>query len=324
MALTLQHQPAARPDPGAVLGFACVRDERARVEWFLHHQRQLGVDGFCIVDNASTDGTPEWLATQPDVTLYHTDESYAAAACGIDWLNTLLDRHGQGHWTLTLDADEQLVYPGAERFGLPLLTAHLEAQGADALLTVMLDMYSDRPIGETRYRRGMPFLDACPFFDGEGYGFLAPHAAFEGPALRGGVRERVFWRGRARERPSPFLGKIPLVRWGPGKRLEASTHRVAGVRLAHETGVLLHFKYFDDFVTRVPYEVERGEHFDAASQYRAYQELLDERHDLSLHYEGSVRYRSSAQLVELGFMRSCPSLDAWRQVPSPTRAPSGR
>ena len=72
--------------------------------------------------------------------------------------------------------------------------------------------------------------------------------------------------------------------------------------LAATTGVLLHFKLFDDFAARCEVEVARAEHWDGAAQYEAYANRLAADPNLSAMYDGSVRYRGSRQLVELGLM----------------------
>ena len=58
------------------------------------------------MDNASTDGTAEYLADQPDVSLWSTAASYRRSTFGVDWMNWLCRRHAHGHWTLTVDPDE--------------------------------------------------------------------------------------------------------------------------------------------------------------------------------------------------------------------------
>ena len=83
--------PARSPDlaPEAIVLIGCVRNEMLRVAQFLDHYRLIGVDHFAIVDNASEDGTAEWLEQQPDVSLYRTSQSFAAAGCGWAWVETL-------------------------------------------------------------------------------------------------------------------------------------------------------------------------------------------------------------------------------------------
>jgi glycosyltransferase involved in cell wall biosynthesis len=293
----------SRMEPaGAILACSCVRDESLRLPWFLDYYRKAGVDRFLIVDNGSRDGTTELLLSQRDVILYYTEESYAASNYGLSWLNTLLARHAVDRWALTVDADELLVYPASEQVTLPKLVQYLEAQGADSLRTLLLDMYSRSPIDQTAYRQGDSFLSSCPYFDVETY-----RRRWKGVPTRGGPRGRVFWGGRGLLnrwlQPEPFLQKLPLVRWRSGLSYELSTHRISGIRPAALTGVLLHFKFFQDFPARAAKEAERKEHFREGRQYQTYHETLVDRPDLSLHHDRSVAYRNSLQLVELGLQR---------------------
>lgn len=50
-----------------ILLFSKCRNESLRLPAFLRHYRNLGVNRFFIVDNESTDGSTEYLVTQPDV-----------------------------------------------------------------------------------------------------------------------------------------------------------------------------------------------------------------------------------------------------------------
>lgn len=281
-----------------IILFSCVRNEILRLPYFLDYYRSLGISKFIFVDNDSEDDTRDYLLSQSDVHLFATSESYAQNNYGVAWLTSLLKEYGTNHWTLTLDADELLIYPYCEQIGLCEFTKFLDAAGSDALVTFMLDMYSCKPIALTKYASGEPFRNVCNYFDTGNY---VRDAA--GVPVRGGVRHRLFWETREREKPSPFLKKIPLVRWRYGLYYQLSTHIISDVKLSPVTGALQHFKFFSDFYVLAKRESERKEHWDGGAQYAAYWDTLKNIPDLSGHHEGSVCYENSHQLVQLGLIQ---------------------
>jgi hypothetical protein len=111
-------------------------------------------------------------------------------------------------------------------------------------------------------------------------------------------------------RPAPNLRKIPFVQWLPGTRYP-NPHATTPIKLSDVTGVLLHFKFLEDFSARVNTEVIRKEHWQGASEYRRYRAKLKHRGGLSFHYDESVAYEDSQQLVRLGLMRED---DAWMRI----------
>jgi hypothetical protein len=268
---------------------------------------------------------------------------------------------------LLVDADELLVFPGSDRPGaLPGLCAHLDRLGSEALPTMMLDLFPREALHATRYRPGDSLPATAPWFEPPR---LRREAAPDFPHMAeyGGVRERLFfpetdprrplralrqraynlgwrlpalrqagWYRRLAPRRSPNLTKVPLVRWREGARF-LSAHSLAPMRLAADqpSGVLLHFKFLQDFHERVMDAVARGAHFDGSVEYRRYLAALRQDPGFTLHGPRSVRYRGPGHLVELGLMRDslawgprssptprCPRPD-WRipvTMPAPTRS----
>lgn len=326
-----------RPPPEGSEEIRCfipVRNEAARLPWFLDYHRRLGVDRFFAVDNGSTDGTCELLLGQPDCHVFRTRNSYVEAHYGVAWINVLLDEFGAGHWCLTLDADEQFVYPGSETDGLRSLTRFLDREDSRGLFAFLLDMYGGTSVADAVYRPGTPFLETCPFFDPdyrwvERSGF-PPMDVLGGPRLRcfypelaapGAVRKQAQRARRLAARlaglpvvRAPHLSKVPFVRWAPRTRYLTS-HSLNGLRLSSVTGALLHFKFFGDFHDRVLAELawRRGAispgTWDATSEMRRYYKRLSTDPSFSLRDRLSVRYQSTEQLVELSLVRDAP---AWR------------
>jgi len=293
------------PDrPHELRAFLCVRDEALRLPYTIEHHRALGIERFFIADNGSTDGTTEYLLRQPDVHVFRVEGSFAKAGCGISWINSLLDAFGDGHWCLTIDADELFVYPASEWTSLRSFTDYLDAKGARVVFALLLDMFSAGPIRAAEARPGQPFLEVCPFFDAGPFHTRAV-AAFPGHQIYGGPRARAFWDGRNRGDHPPTVSKLPLVRWTRGLRYLMATHGMeAPLPVADVRGALLHFKFFSDFHDRAVREAARGEHALGAREYHYYAEVLRERPELSLHHAGSLRYEDTIQLDKLGLLMS--------------------
>jgi hypothetical protein len=87
------------------------------------------------------------------------------AQAGLAWLNPLLDEYGADRWIVLADADELLVYPHIEKVALPDFCRWLERTGAQGMFTLLLDMYSDKPLNQIRYEKGQDFLSECRWFD---------------------------------------------------------------------------------------------------------------------------------------------------------------
>ncbi len=314
--------------------FAKVRDEALRLPYFLRYYRALGAARFVVVDNDSSDGTVALLRAQPDVHLFHAAGSFGAAKGGQEWLDALLDDYGEGHWCLTVDADELLAYPDCEHTDLPALCTGLEREGAEGLSAMLLDMYGGTAESPD-YAAGEPFLAACPWFDPGPYWRAGPSPDCPNYEIYGGVRQRVFYpqwetpstalrlserlynfgnrfamvRRSAtlqswRTKRPPNLAKVPLVRWRTGLRYLATTHKITPIRLSAGTGCLLHFKFLNDFRAKAAHEAQRGEYFDGAREYRRYAQVLAEKPRIRLWYPGAARFEDSMQLCGLRLMQA--------------------
>lgn len=337
--------------PGEIRLFSKMRNEKLRLPAFFRHYRRLGVERFFIVDNGSTDGSTEYLLAQPDVHVFRTGARFREARGGTDWLNALLAEFGDGSWCVTVDIDELLWFPGSEQTSLRTLTEYFDLHGYEALTCLLLDLYPRGPLSACNYAPEQDLLLAAPYFDIGPYIRTKP-APGRSPAFGtfGGVRGRVFypearskplaWRLRfalftwlpgkipflrswsflRKRRPvvSPILTKVPLVRWDRNSRYLDVNHFVSPKVVAPESGVLLHFKFLQDFHERAVQEIARGEYFGGASEYRRYCDKLRADPNLSFMYEGSTKLESTEQLVGLGLMQDT---DAWARTRCITNSP---
>lgn len=292
--------------PSDILCFVTLRNEAVRLPYFLDHHRNLGVRHFLVVDNGSDDGSIALLQKQPDVSLWRTDASYKRARFGIDWLTHLQRKYGHGHWCLTLDVDEALIYPDWDARPLPLLTSWLSQHGIRSFGAMMLDMYPKGPLSQQTYAPGEDPTKALSWFDADNYR-RQRNPRFQSEWIQGGVRDRVFFR--ARPERAPTLNKVPLVQWDRSYAYVTSTHHMLPRKLnhvfntqvaGHPSGILLHSKFLPDIGARSAEERGRKQHFENSSLYEDYyQSLID---DVELWHEGSTKYEGWEQLTALGLM----------------------
>ncbi len=270
---------------------ACMRNEMFILPQFLKHYRKLGIGAFLIADNASDDGTLEYLAEQPDVSVFSVDTDYRLSHYGVAWQQALLAEYRVNKWSLVADADELLVWQAKQTQTLPDLLSEPDFSDAEAVRLFMLDMYpkgpledaqfSGNPFDEAGYCDRVPFLNDLPVF--------GPFS--DGRTWTSALRHRLI----PGSRPNLFVAqKLALLRYQPWMRLSAGLHYVGDVRLAERELILAHFKYNADFRRKAQTEVARRQHFNDAEEYRKYLALASEGRsviydpELSVHWTGTA------------------------------------
>lgn len=289
-----------------ILLFAAVYNERIRLPYFLQYYRDLGIDHFIIVDNASDDGSRGYLVKQPDVSLWTTSASYSANRYGMDWITALQYRYGHNRWCLTVDVDEFLIYPFCETRPLRALTDWLDTSGIRAFSAMQLDMYPKGSIAAQPYREGQNPFEIAEWFDSGNY-TINRNLRFGNLWIQGGSRARMFFADNPAA--APALNKNPLVRWSRNYVYASSTHMLLprGLNNTFESGggektsgCLLHGKFLDTIASKTDAEMARSEHYDSGLEYKAYQDGLQSQSDLWCKW--SERYINWRQLEILGLM----------------------
>lgn len=289
-----------------ILLFATLRNERIRLPYFLDYYRKLGIDHFLFVDNGSQDGSREYLADQPDVSVWTTQHSYARSRHGMDWIMHLLRRYGSGNWCLTVDVDEFLVFPFCETRPLRALTDWLDSSEVRSFAAMMLDMYPKGAMHEQPYTEGRNPFEIAQYFDSGNY-VIQRNGYLRNLWIQGGPRARLFFADSPKD--APAMNKIPLVKWDASCAYVSSTHMLLprGLNLVYEvaggekpSGCLLHAKFLDTFATKAQEELQRGQHYSQSQEYKAYLEGIERERELWCPW--SEKYINWRQLEILGLM----------------------
>jgi hypothetical protein len=279
---------------------------------WLDHYRRLGAGRFIILDDASTDGTFEFLRSQPDVMVMGSRRRFGETVTVTDravpggdvtcerrmnhlWRMILAERYCMDRWFVLADLDEFVVLPA----GRSLRTTFDALEGAlfDAICATMLDVYP-RDIAALRAQQagGALTLASEWFFDAE------PHhpAGTTGRAdpIHHGARARLVhdfltlpqeglarrllhplrtWRrarrGQSRYERANMIVKYPLIRWRPGGWMP-SMHRVAlPVSPAHHLPIL-HMKFTGDLYRRAQVAIRDKSYHNGSAEYVQMIDLL--------------------------------------------------
>jgi hypothetical protein len=291
-----------------IVVIAVVKNEIGWLQHFLQHYRDLGVSGFVIIDNCSTDGTFEYAIGESDCHVLLANASYAAAGFGSRWISATVDLCGlRNRWLITADADELLVYDGCEHHRIDALAQWLESRSLASLPSVMLDVYADESKTVSKEDGTCRVAGHRVMFDSHGYGRnpskldrMLMHTALW---IDGGPRARKMFAAGQHRRIAPYLHKVPFMRWSAGATMKTS-HEAdpADLNFSPVRGALLHLKLLDLDRLKDQDRVQSLEHWNNGAQYNVYREQLEAEPGMKFRYEGSAYYEGSHSLTECGLV----------------------
>jgi hypothetical protein len=302
--------------PGAAL-FSVVRNEMYFMPHFLRHYRALGLREFWFLDDSSTDGTGDYLLSQPDCAVIRSNHKFGdrigTQSFGI-YVRTLVPRNLlQGRWVLNVDADEFLLLPPPFKV-LDDLTRALEAQKLRVARALMLDFFPPtlRSI-EHAAADADPFT-LCPHFDVfETVDWPDGATMPVNVSLRDGVRPRMFSNLKRSAEMTQLLSggeyrhgsvnKVPLLFWGPDTAM-GTAHRSNVPPSDRVQLSLAHFKFFPGYREKIADAIAVKGHWKDAIEYRFLDIATRELEDVALAGPRSRRFGSVQDLVDAGLLYS--------------------
>lgn len=275
--------------------FCVIKNDIYKISHFMDYYRNLGVEVFIFLDNASDDGTKEFLCRQKDAIVYNSDQQYSSER-RVAWINRLLARYGQNRWCLVVDSDELVTYIGNEQYKFADLVRVAIKNHYFRLEGFMLDMYSDDILFQNENPED--YASVCRYFDTSSYEL---YGTTSGVVIKGGPRKRVF-------HADVQLSKYPLFYYRDDDFV-ASSHYMIPFEPINKSPIwfaICHYKFIDENdLDKVKKAVQNENYASGSMDYKQYLSVLKANARISFYDEGNTcELKESNDLKRLSFLRS--------------------
>jgi len=304
-----------------------VRNGRPYIKSFIDHYLYLGVKHIVFLDNGSEDGTTDVAVAQGQerVTVIQTKLPFKKYEFVMK--QYLISRFGKGSWSLYVDIDELFDYPYSDIVSLGSLLRYLNEKSYTAVVTQMLDMFSNRALFDQVSQKDEPLKDLYKFYDisnikREYYrsrrGRRSNTVANDDiKILKGGIRETLFGTNF-------MLTKHPLLFFdGEAKHKDHGLHNIRNARVADFSCVLYHYKLVDGFRERVAQAARQETYARATHQYKKCHEVLEQNAGSVRIMQATARELGSVnELIDNGFLIVSDEYRRWAEVEKEKRTAS--
>lgn len=269
-----------------------LKNDIEKIIYFMEHYRKIGIKNFVFLDNASTDGTYEYLLEQDDVSVYRCEHPFTADR-KIAWLNRLIAEIGMNRWYLMVDSDEFFTYYGCREHTINEFVDRVEEKNLKRVGVVHLDMYPKDNLFSKNNTKD--FVQRYCYFDKDTYEFSK---AANGMRIVGGPRKRIFGTTmKVSGYRLVFFEEDDIV---PSAHFMIPFEKSLSVPVYL---VSLHYKFVNESdYGKMIEAVETGMHANNSDEYKTYYRILKENPDISLYDEKHSAEFTEENLRSLDFV----------------------
>ncbi|OLQ92078.1 hypothetical protein BIY22_16330 [Vibrio panuliri] len=279
------------------------KNEQELMPNLLEHHRNIGVEHFLFVDNCSADTSIDYMLDQEDVSVFVATQEYRHSRFAVNWQETLLSHYGLGRWVLIIDSDELYTFAGSERKPITTITQVAEQENANSFFAPMIDFYPKGDLADADLTAKQQFYQICDYFDNFSTMQIDLQPVYgpfsNSPIYQGGFRMRIFGSYNQFPAPNYLNQKYNLLKFEPNMRLIEGLHFMHGARISRVPTTIMHFKYHAGFNAKVIREINSGQHWNGATEYRRYFKILEKKNN-SIFYDAkySQRFIDSSNLID--------------------------
>jgi len=309
-----------QPDPEAMTLCAIGRNEMYFLPAFLEHYRKLGIEQFAILNDRSTDGTTEYLMSQPDVVMFESAYRYGdmvdlpsdmidkmlSARILYVWRTIFFDRFAKNRWAVQVDLDEFIHLPPGRTF--QDIARLLDREGSRLAYGVMLDVYPETlsdlagmaddqeiDLGATWYFDAEPHLrlrsDKFPKTLHPGARARLYHefgivGRYQDPAAK--PRHRIWWKRMKRSRfgtKTPFYNDIfkPVMAKWPDGAFFTNSHKTTIIGNDSILLPFLHYRFTGALYAKIDIAIRENSYSAGSRDHHFLSALLQQMHVTRKH-----------------------------------------
>jgi len=282
-----------------------VKNGEFYLESFIQHYLRLGFRHIFFLDNGSTDQTLSIARRYANVSVFQS----TLPIDGFQGLfkKYLAQRSARGGWCLDADIDEFFDYPSADRIALGDFLDYLNNNQYTAVVTQLLDMFSERPLSPCAGAHEDKLRDTYVYYDisdvskapyrsaelGVTYGGRNQLPRPDVALCFGGIRKTLYGN-------NCLLTKHSLFFPDKGLDLFPHVHFVDRARLADVSCAMLHYKLTPN-VLDVTLQNKDG--FVAIGDtYGRFIDLLRNNPNYKVKQHTAMKFTTVDDLVRQGFL----------------------
>lgn len=278
-----------------------VKDGEFYIKSFMEHYTSLGVKHFVFMDNGSTDNTLRAIR--------EAGASAMVIQCTLPFARykDSMRRHlvkcfARKRWSINVDIDELFDYPYSDKVSLRDLVQYCRANSVNAVVTQMLDMFSDGSVDAPIVTNNGSLKDLYRYYDLSAIDkqdYLIRHNTLENTDIKiyiGGIRKLVFDANCLLTKHSLIYYEFPM------KLYRSAQHLIKNARLADFTAVVLHYKFTSDFRKKVGEAIREENYYNKSSEYKLYSKRLESGNLICLMQGTSRKLKDLNELIDIEFL----------------------
>ncbi|XHX79219.1 MAG: glycosyltransferase family 2 protein [Stenomitos frigidus ULC029] len=284
-----------------------VRNGEIYINSFIQHYLKLGVKHIVFLDNGSTDQTIEIAKRYSNVTVLQTLCPYRKYETVMK--KYLVNRFSKNRWNLFVDIDELFDYPFSNQLRLNCLLDYLNRNSYTAVVSQMLDMFSDKSLSELDDKSSDDMKSTYCYYDISQIRLSKYQwSQLNNEKIRmhfDGIRKTLFDTDNG-------LTKAALVFVNRRNKLFVDFHHVINANLADFTCVLLHYPFTSHFYGKVMEAVETDRYaLSASHEYKKYWDEIQTNKNFTIKQNTSCKLDSINDLIEKGFLVISEKYTQW-------------